>query len=113
MLYQLSHFRPLVGPIVPASSNGADGAEGQDRTGDTWIFSPVLYRLSYLGSRVRRAVRRIPMAVRGRNRITPPQRVVPIWPAIASRARIRSPIGGWVSQSDFARSSNDLIGLTM
>src|SRR5688572_16583169 len=37
----------------------------------------------------------------------------PIWPAMFSRARIRSPIGGWVSHSDLARSSNDLIGLTM
>ena len=37
----------------------------------------------------------------------------PIWPAMFSRARMRSPIGGWVSHSDFARSSNDLIGLTM
>ena len=26
------------------------GAEGQDRTGDTAIFSRVLYRLSYLGA---------------------------------------------------------------
>jgi hypothetical protein len=25
------------------------GAEGQDRTDDTGIFSPVLYQLSYLG----------------------------------------------------------------
>ena len=25
------------------------GAEGQNRTGDTRIFSPLLYRLSYLG----------------------------------------------------------------
>jgi hypothetical protein len=25
------------------------GAESQNRTGDTWIFSPVLYHLSYLG----------------------------------------------------------------
>ncbi len=24
-------------------------AEGQDRTGDTWFFRPLLYRLSYLG----------------------------------------------------------------
>ena len=37
----------------------------------------------------------------------------PMWPAMFWRARIRSPIGGWVSHSDFARSSNDLIGLTM
>ena len=43
MLYQLSHFR---------SKNRASpmfGAESQDRTGDTAIFSRVLYRLSYLG----------------------------------------------------------------
>ncbi len=26
------------------------GAEGQNRTADTGIFSPLLYRLSYLGS---------------------------------------------------------------
>ena len=26
------------------------GAEGQNRTGDTMIFSHVLYRLSYLGT---------------------------------------------------------------
>ena len=24
-------------------------AEGRDRTGDTWFFRPLLYRLSYLG----------------------------------------------------------------
>jgi hypothetical protein len=28
------------------------GAESQDRTGDTAIFSRVLYRLSYLGPRL-------------------------------------------------------------
>ena len=27
-----------------------DNAEGQNRTVDTWIFSPLLYRLSYLGN---------------------------------------------------------------
>ena len=42
MLYQLSHFRPR-------STASKGGAEGQDRTGDTAIFSRVLYRLSYLG----------------------------------------------------------------
>ena len=26
------------------------GAEGQNRTADTGIFSPLLYRLSYLGT---------------------------------------------------------------
>ena len=28
------------------------GAEGQNRTADTGIFSPLLYRLSYLGMRI-------------------------------------------------------------
>ena len=28
-----------------------DGAQGQNRTADTRIFSPLLYRLSYLGDR--------------------------------------------------------------
>lgn len=42
MLYQLSHFRSITcQPLF--------GAESQDRTGDTAIFSRVLYRLSYLG----------------------------------------------------------------
>ena len=27
------------------------GAETQNWTGDTWIFSPVLYQLSYLGAK--------------------------------------------------------------
>jgi hypothetical protein len=40
MLYQLSHFR---------SKTTVGGAESQDRTGDTAIFSRVLYQLSYLG----------------------------------------------------------------
>src|SRR5439155_14423096 len=30
--------------------NGLFGAEGRNRTGDTMIFSHVLYRLSYLGT---------------------------------------------------------------
>jgi hypothetical protein len=45
MLYQLSHFRPKNRPPV-------GGAESQDRTGDTAIFSRVLYQLSYLGPMV-------------------------------------------------------------
>ena len=39
MLYQLSHFR---------SKTTVGGAESQNRTGDTAIFSRVLYQLSYL-----------------------------------------------------------------
>ena len=42
MLYQLSHFRSKIRPPM-------GGAESQDRTGDTAIFSRVLYQLSYLG----------------------------------------------------------------
>ena len=42
MLYQLSHFRSML-------DHRRGGAEGQDPTGDTAIFSRVLYRLSYLG----------------------------------------------------------------
>jgi hypothetical protein len=36
---------------MPASSTlrPAESAESQDRTGDTMIFSHVLYQLSYLG----------------------------------------------------------------
>ena len=30
--------------ISPKNLNG----QGRDRTGDTWIFSPLLYQLSYL-----------------------------------------------------------------
>jgi len=43
MLYQLSHFRSVLlrAPVL--------GAESQNRTGDTAIFSRVLYQLSYLG----------------------------------------------------------------
>ena len=41
MLYQLSHFRSM--------TDQGGGAEGQIRTGDTAIFSRVLYQLSYLG----------------------------------------------------------------
>jgi hypothetical protein len=31
----------------------AIGAEAQNRTGDTRIFSPLLYRLSYLGTEIK------------------------------------------------------------
>ena len=41
MLYQLSHFR--------SKDRYESGAESQIRTGDTAIFSRVLYQLSYLG----------------------------------------------------------------
>ena len=45
MLYQLSHFRSCYPP-----NRRICGAESQNRTGDTAIFSRVLYQLSYLGA---------------------------------------------------------------
>jgi hypothetical protein len=35
---------------LPQTINLHDGAEGQNRTADTGIFSPLLYQLSYLGA---------------------------------------------------------------
>ena len=43
-LYQLSHSRLI------RHAGRFGGAESQNRTGDTVIFSHVLYRLSYLGA---------------------------------------------------------------
>ena len=37
-----------------------NGAEGQTRTADTWIFSPLLYQLSYLGETQCAATHRSP-----------------------------------------------------
>ena len=37
-------------PRRPVENGAARRAEGQNRTGDTSIFSAVLYRLSYLGA---------------------------------------------------------------
>jgi hypothetical protein len=50
MLYQLSHFRSNV------RAHRIDGAESQNRTGDTAIFSRVLYQLSYLGPMANQAL---------------------------------------------------------
>ena len=50
MLYQLSHFRPL------DFDHQFGGAESQNRTGDTAIFSRVLYQLSYLGPMANQAL---------------------------------------------------------
>ena len=49
MLYQLSHFRSMTDHEVV-------GAESQIRTGDTAIFSRVLYQLSYLGPMANQAL---------------------------------------------------------
>ena len=53
MLYQLSHFRS------DAAQRRDCGAESQSRTGDTAIFSRVLYQLSYLGPAVTASPRRL------------------------------------------------------
>ena len=36
--------------IMISDGYGRDGAQGRNRTTDTRIFSPLLYRLSYLGA---------------------------------------------------------------
>src|SRR5690606_9937540 len=46
MAHDLARKRPRSGP----KSLKRSGAQGRNRTTDTRIFSPLLYRLSYLGS---------------------------------------------------------------
>ena len=38
------------GQAVPAGIFVNSCAQGRNRTSDTWIFSPLLYQLSYLGA---------------------------------------------------------------
>ncbi len=40
---------PWQGGALPDELNPQDGASGRNRTNDTRIFSPLLYRLSYRG----------------------------------------------------------------
>ena len=40
-----------------------NSGQGQNRTADTWIFSPLLYQLSYLTRQVARNLERCPPAV--------------------------------------------------
>jgi hypothetical protein len=35
----------------PHAMQASFGAQSRNRTNDTWIFSPLLYRLSYLGNK--------------------------------------------------------------
>ncbi len=37
---------------LPKKSGEKNGAESQNWTDDTWIFSPLLYQLSYLGGNI-------------------------------------------------------------
>src|SRR4051812_23559376 len=122
MLYQLSHFRSISRP-----PDG--GAESQDRTGDTAIFSRVLYQLSYLGpmanqpSAARRRVERYHGPRRASNDRARPLPYSSPASAAASdassgaspvswrRRLIRSRIGGCVDISPDERASNFLIGL--
>lgn len=41
------HLRGLPGSVLPSRTFGG---QGRDRTGDTRIFSPLLYQLSYLAT---------------------------------------------------------------
>jgi hypothetical protein len=41
---------PFAAIVEVVGGEDLDGAEGQNRTGDTVIFSHVLYQLSYLGT---------------------------------------------------------------
>ena len=41
------HLHGLPGSILPSRTFGG---QGRDRTGDTRIFSPLLYQLSYLAT---------------------------------------------------------------
>ena len=64
--------------------NGANGAQGRNRTTDTRIFSPLLYRLSYLGlpsENPRREARKDGL-FRQRARPVQPVRSGPIFPVI-------------------------------
>ncbi len=40
---------PWQGGALPNELNPQNGAFGRNRTNDTWIFSPLLYQLSYRG----------------------------------------------------------------
>src|SRR5205809_1350432 len=105
------------------------GAESQNRTGDTAIFSRVLYQLSYLGPKVNQpsaARRRVggyhgPRAPSNRPEALGTTQSSPARPAesvapsggspVSCRSRlIRSRIGGWVDSRPDERASNFLIG---
>jgi hypothetical protein len=90
MLYHLSHFRLSFRP----PSEG--GAESQDRTGDTAIFSRVLYQLSYLGPMANQpsAARRRVGGYHGpRATINKPALHEPVWPTNHAWTAMASGIG--------------------
>jgi hypothetical protein len=47
------HARVFAAPSDPTQVIELVGGQGQNRTADTGIFSPLLYRLSYLAVRIR------------------------------------------------------------
>ena len=124
MLYQLSHFRSEIRPPDR-------WCREPDRTGDTAIFSRVLYQLSYLGpmanqpSAARRRVEgyhgpraerqfrdRGPTPLVQAGQRAPRRTASSGGSPVSSRSRlIRSRIGGWVDISPDERASNFLIGL--
>ena len=57
-----------------------DNAEGQNRTVDTWIFSPLLYRLSYLGNLASQSLSKVAVTRRNVNRNNRRITELPAWP---------------------------------
>ena len=69
------------GPVELGKCRIEDGnAEGQSRTVDTWIFSPLLYRLSYLGNLASQSLSKLAAPALDVNRNN--RRIVglPAWP---------------------------------
>ncbi len=65
---------PWQGGILPLNYFRVKSAEGQNRTGDTRIFSPLLYLLSYLG--ITHRIIPIMQAERNLSRIKRPEIVI-------------------------------------
>jgi hypothetical protein len=105
MLYQLSHFRPV--SIVRRWF----GAESQIRTGDTAIFSRVLYQLSYLGPPVRSPYSTTSQCSPARD--WTPAESSSGWPVMRRSRLTRSTTGGCVLNRLPAVESSFLTGLTM
>ncbi len=116
MLYQLSYFRPRLEFPAPT----VVGAESQNRTGDTAIFSRVLYQLSYLGPPLRAAIlprlpqpRQTSVPQRNPARARTPSSSSGGWPVVLRNRLMRSTMAGCVLKSPRALASNFFTGLTM
>ncbi len=92
--------RPLPVDYVPVARFGweapycrIDNAEGQSRTVDTWIFSPLLYRLSYLGNLASQSLSKLAASALDVNRNN--RRIVelPDWPVAGEIRRQAAAFG--------------------